>query len=60
MMSLFFMCCLLLVVGCWLWDVGCGFECTVPARRYHTLIDDTGAFVEIRWCERHLKIFDIC
>ena len=45
--------CLLMLVGR-LWDVGCGFECTLLIPKVRT------AFVEFCWCKRHLKIFYIC
>ncbi len=59
MVSVFFMCCLCVVVG-GLLDVGCGFECTLLVPKVRTILIDTGAFVSfVGACERHLKIFYI-
>ena len=55
----FFMWCLFVVIG-WLWDAGCGFECTLLVPKVRTILIDTGAFVSfVGACERHLKIFYI-
>ena len=45
MVSVFFFMCWLFVVVGWLWDVGCGFECTLLVPKVRTILIDASAFV---------------